>query len=201
MPITQPRPRKLHPKFRPVRIERHADRAESTLLLLFQYMGESMNKSLPSFDHLSVVNRSHSVSSSISDESSICDLTLTPCPSPVPSSVDDSQSCPMEKYPHSKTIKSEKDSDCHVLYVHVNGEYVPVAKTSFVIQPSLPSDNANGAPAKPTAMLHRKKNYLCNHPGCQKAYYKSSHLKAHMRLHTGELVSDVSGHRYRIHCL
>ena len=68
-----------------------------------------------------------------------------------------------------------------MLYVHIDGEYVPIAKTSFIMETSLPAP-------KPivTASIPRKKNYQCTHPGCTKAYYKSSHLKAHMRLHTGK---------------
>jgi uncharacterized Zn-finger protein len=134
------------------------------------YMSEPVTTSLPAFNNLTLSNRSNSISSS----ESCSELSSTPCTSPFSSINDDSQSF---------SSSTNSNQDYHVLYVHINGEYVPVAKTSFVVQTPLPSSDLTSI-SKTTST--RKKNYICTHPNCTKSYFKSSHLKAHIRLHTGE---------------
>ncbi|XP_010881016.2 Krueppel-like factor 11 isoform X1 [Esox lucius] len=60
-----------------------------------------------------------------------------------------------------------------------NTKLLPLAPAP-VYMPSGQRSNA------PQAEFSRRRNYVCNFPCCKKTYFKSSHLKAHLRTHTGE---------------
>lgn len=133
--------------------------------------------------------------SSTSDESSSCDLSSSPSASPCPSSNDDYTSSSLSscltdtRYSTPLKDNNNNNPEYHVLYLNLNGSYFPIAQTSFIIQTAEPANNSTVStmtPNKKSVPNERKKNFSCTYSGCTKSYFKSSHLKAHFRLHTGK---------------
>lgn len=54
------------------------------------------------------------------------------------------------------------------------------------LSPILISTTQMAPERQPAPQPHRRRTYTCTFDGCTKNYFKSSHLKAHVRTHTGE---------------
>jgi len=116
---------------------------------------------------------------------------------------------PLQRKPVSSPCVVSSHMACHDYTPRVNYMYNYISSNKTVIlnkittpsQPQPPRRKANpndkdylahgtgiprrNAPAK-THIKEEDKIFLCEHPGCGKLYAKASHLKAHMRRHTGE---------------
>ncbi len=63
--------------------------------------------------------------------------------------------------------------------------FAPIAPAPIVLQPG-------GEPAQTgerSVEVVRRRSHVCHYDGCEKTYFKSSHLKAHVRTHTGENIN------------
>lgn len=68
---------------------------------------------------------------------------------------------------------------------------VTVGNTKLLPLAPAPIYLPSGQNATMQSEFSRRRNYVCSFPGCRKTYFKSSHLKAHLRTHTGKEESGL----------
>lgn len=68
---------------------------------------------------------------------------------------------------------------------------VTVGNTKLLPLAPAPIYLPSGQSGTTQSEFSRRRNYVCSFPGCRKTYFKSSHLKAHLRTHTGKAESGL----------
>ncbi|PAV79769.1 hypothetical protein WR25_17179 [Diploscapter pachys] len=94
---------------------------------------------------------------------------------------------PASASPSTSSVSTKSTSDAseeEIDYIHRLPPHIE-SKVYFPPSSLNPQNFLKPHPRRDKKELERRRTHKCNEPGCNKIYTKSSHLKAHQRLHSG----------------